>query len=99
MSQLLGGRLIIHKIKIESGSHVFKLGGGHVMSIYDGCLDLGIRVVDTRHEQTASHAADGWSRVTGEPGVAIVTAGPGLTNAVTGVASAWRANIPMLIIG
>src|SRR2546425_3909043 len=46
-------------------------------SIYDGCLDEGIRVIDTRHEQTAGHAADGWARVTGQPGVAIVTAGPG----------------------
>ncbi len=69
------------------------------MSIYDGCLDEGIGVVDVRHEQTAAHAADGWARVTGQPGVAIVTAGPGLTDAVTGVATAWRANIPMVIIG
>ena len=99
MSQLHGGRIVARALKTEGVSHVFTLCGGHVMSIYDGCLDLGIRVVDTRHEQTASHAADGWSRVTGEPGVAIVTAGPGLTDAVTGVASAWRANIPMLIIG
>ncbi len=99
MSQLHGGRIVARALKAEGVSHVFTLCGGHVMSIYDGCLDHGIRVVDTRHEQTASHAADGWSRVTGEPGVAIVTAGPGLTDAVTGVASAWRANIPMLIIG
>jgi acetolactate synthase-1/2/3 large subunit len=69
------------------------------MSIYDGCLDEGIGVIDVRHEQSAAHAADGWARVTGQPGVAIVTAGPGLTDAVTGVATAWRANIPMIIIG
>jgi acetolactate synthase-1/2/3 large subunit len=69
------------------------------MSIYDGCLDEGIAVVDVRHEQSAAHAADGWARVTGNPGVAIVTAGPGLTDAVTGVATAWRANIPMVCIG
>ncbi len=69
------------------------------MPIYDGCVDEGIRVIDVRHEQTAAHAADGWARVTGRPGVAVVTAGPGLTDAVTGVASAHRANIPMLIIG
>jgi hypothetical protein len=56
-------------------------------------------VIDVRHEQTAAHAADGWARVTGRPGVAVVTAGPGLTDAVTGVASAHRANVPMIIIG
>jgi acetolactate synthase-1/2/3 large subunit len=56
-------------------------------------------VIDVRHEQSAAHAADGWARVTGEPGVAVVTAGPGLTDAVTGVATAWRANIPMIVIG
>ncbi len=99
MSQLHGGRIVARALKNEGVTHVFTLCGGHVMPIYDGCLDHGIRVVDTRHEQTAAHAADGWSRVTGKPGVAIVTAGPGLTDAVTGVASAWRANIPMIIFG
>jgi len=99
MSQLHGGRIVARALKNEGVSHVFTLCGGHVMAIYDGCLDQGIRVVDTRHEQSAAHAADGWARVTGHPGVAIVTAGPGLTDAVTGVASAWRANVPMLIIG
>src|SRR3989442_3565373 len=69
------------------------------MSIYEGCLDEGMGIVDVRHEQSAAHAADGWARVTGQPGVAIVTAGPGLTDAVTGVATAWRANIPMVVIG
>ncbi len=88
MSQLHGGRIVAKALKNEGVSHVFTLCGGHVMPIYDGCLDDGIRVIDVRHEQTAAHAADGWARVTGEPGVAIVTAGPGLTDAVTGVASA-----------
>ncbi len=99
MSQLHGGRIVARALKAEGVTHVFTLCGGHVMPIYDGCLDVGIRVVDTRHEQTAAHAADGWARVTGQPGVAVVTAGPGLTDAVTGVASAWRANIPMLVFG
>jgi acetolactate synthase-1/2/3 large subunit len=99
MEKLHGGRIVARALKAEGVSHVFTLCGGHVMPIYDGCLDVGIRVVDTRHEQTAAHAADGWARVTGKPGVAIVTAGPGLTDAVTGVASAWRANIPMICFG
>jgi len=90
---------VARALRAEGVPFVFTLCGGHVMSIYDGCLDEGIGVIDVRHEQTAGHAADGWARVTGRPGVAIVTAGPGLTDAVTAVATAWRANIPMVIIG
>src|SRR5439155_1682545 len=97
--QIHGGRVVARALKREGVPYVFTLCGGHVMSIYDGCLDEGIGVIDVRHEQSAAHAADGWARVTGRPGVAIVTAGPGLTDAVTGVATAWRANIPMLVIG
>ena len=94
-----GGRVVAQALRREGVKYVFTLCGGHVMSIYDGCLDEGIGIIDVRHEQSAAHAADGWARVTGEPGVAIVTAGPGLTDAVTGVATAWRANIPIVVIG
>src|SRR5580765_7553629 len=94
-----GGHLVARALKSEGVDTIFTLCGGHIIDIYDGCLDEGIRIVDVRHEQTAAHAADGYARQTGKPGVAVVTAGPGLTDAVTGVASAWRANIPMLIIG
>src|SRR3989442_2328339 len=97
--QVHGGRVVARALKREGVSFVFTLCGGHVMSIYDGCLDEGIGIVDVRHEQSAAHAADGWARVTGQRGVAIVTAGPGLTDAVTGVATAWRANVPMVVIG
>src|SRR3989442_7714540 len=97
--QVHGGRVVARALKREGVSFGFTLCGGHVMSIYEGCLDEGIGIVDVRHEQSAAHAADGWARVTGQPGVAIVTAGPGLTDAVTGVATAWRANIPMVVIG
>jgi len=99
MSTIHGGRVVAKALKAENVPFVFTLCGGHVMPIYDGCIDEGIGVIDVRHEQTAAHAADGWARVTGRPGVAIVTAGPGLTDAVTGVASAHRANIPMILIG
>ncbi|MBI1816964.1 MAG: acetolactate synthase [Deltaproteobacteria bacterium] len=99
MSSMHGGRVVAKALKAEGVSFVFTLCGGHVMPIYDGCIDEGIGVIDVRHEQTAAHAADGWARVTGQPGVAIVTAGPGLTDAVTGVASAHRANVPMLLFG
>ena len=99
MGYIHGGRVVARALRAENVPFVFTLCGGHVMSIYDGCIDEGIRVIDVRHEQTAGHAADGWARVTGQPGVAIVTAGPGLTDAVTAVASAHRANVPMVIIG
>lgn len=99
MATVHGGRLVARALRSEQVSFIFTLCGGHVMPIYDGCIDEGIGVIDVRHEQTAAHAADGWARVTGRPGVAVVTAGPGLTDAVTGVASAHRANVPMIIIG
>jgi acetolactate synthase-1/2/3 large subunit len=99
MGTVHGGRLVARALRAEQVPFIFTLCGGHVMPIYDGCLDEGIGVIDVRHEQTAAHAADGWARVTGRPGVAVVTAGPGLTDAVTGVASAHRANIPMIIMG
>ncbi|RJO66908.1 MAG: acetolactate synthase [Myxococcales bacterium] len=99
MELLHGGQVVAKALKKEGVSHLFTLCGGHIQAIYDGCLSEGIRVVDTRHEQTAVHAADGWARVTGQPGVAAVTAGPGVTNAVTAIASAYRAQAPMVVIG
>ncbi|HEY3368778.1 MAG TPA: thiamine pyrophosphate-binding protein [Symbiobacteriaceae bacterium] len=94
-----GGALVAAALKREGTEVVFTLCGGHVMAIYDGCIDESIRVVDVRHEATAAFAADGWSRLTGKPGVAVVTAGPGVTNAVTAVANAFRAESPAVIIG
>jgi acetolactate synthase-1/2/3 large subunit len=99
MGYIHGGKVVAKALKNEGVSHLFTLCGGHIQSIYDGCVDEGIRVVDTRHEQTAAHAADGWARITGQPGVCAVTAGPGVTDAVTGVANAYRAQVPMVIIG
>ncbi|MDH5522275.1 MAG: thiamine pyrophosphate-binding protein, partial [Acidimicrobiia bacterium] len=95
-----GGRLAARALKAAGVECVFTLSGGHVMGIYDGCLDEGIKVVDVRHEQAAVHAADAWARLNpGRVGVAILTAGPGVTDGVTGVANAWRANSPILVIG
>jgi acetolactate synthase-1/2/3 large subunit len=86
-------------LKAEGVEAIFTLCGGHIIDIYDGCFDEGIRIIDVRHEQAAAHAADAWTRVTGKPGVAVVTAGPGTTDTVTGVANAFRAQTPMLVIG
>src|SRR4029078_10314320 len=92
-----GGLLAAKALKAAGVECVFTLSGGHVMAIYDGCLDEGIKVVDARHEQAAVHAADAWARLhPGKVGVAILTAGPGVTDGVTGVANAWRANSPTL---
>lgn len=100
MTTTHGGRLVAMALKAAGVECVFTLSGGHVMAIYDGCLDEGIKVVDVRHEQAAVHAADAWARLNpGVPGVAILTAGPGVTDGVTGVANAWRANSPILVIG
>lgn len=94
-----GGHLVARALRAEGIDTIFTLCGGHIVDIYDGCLDEGIRIVDVRHEQVAAHAADGYARVTGRPGCAVVTAGPGTTDAVTGVANALRAESPMLLIG
>ena len=94
-----GGHLVAKALKAEGVDTIFTLCGGHIIDIYDGCVDEGIAVVDVRHEQVAAHAADGYARITGKPGCAVVTAGPGTTDAVTGVANAFRAESPMLLIG
>ncbi|MEZ4259010.1 MAG: thiamine pyrophosphate-binding protein [Polyangiaceae bacterium] len=99
MAMVHGGRLVAQALKRHGTTHLFTLCGGHIQAIYDGCIDEGIRVVDTRHEQTAGHAADGWARVTGIPGVCAVTAGPGVTDVVTAVANAQRAQVPLVCIG
>ncbi|MGH2724115.1 MAG: thiamine pyrophosphate-binding protein [Actinomycetota bacterium] len=94
-----GGHLLAKALRGEGVEHLFTLSGGHIAPIYDGCVDEGIRIVDFRHEQAAAHAADGWARVTGRPGVAAVTAGPGVTDAVTGIANGFYADSPFLVIG
>jgi len=94
-----GGHLVAKALKNEGVDTVFTLCGGHIIDIYDGCLDEGIRIVDVRHEQTAAHAADGYARQTGKLGCVVTTAGPGCTNAMTGIATAFRSESPILHIG
>jgi acetolactate synthase I/II/III large subunit len=95
-----GGQLAARALKQAGVECIFTLSGGHVMAIYDGCIDEGIKIIDVRHEQAAVHAADAWSRLNpGKVGCAVLTAGPGVTDGVTGVANAWRANSPILVIG
>jgi len=95
-----GGKLAARALKQAGVEVLFTLPGGHIMPLYDGCLDEGIRIIDVRHEQAATHAADAWARCNpGQIGVAAITAGPGVTDGVTGIANAWRANSPILVFG
>src|SRR3954449_9354662 len=94
-----GGRLVSATLKAHGVSHLFTLSGGHLFSIYDGCKHDGIAIVDTRHEQTAAFAAEGWAKATRQPGVAALTAGPGVTNGMSAMASAQQNGTPMLVLG
>ena len=97
--KITGGHLVAKALKIEGVDTIFTLCGGHIIDIYDGCIDEGIRIIDVRHEQVAAHAADGYARQTLKTGCVVTTAGPGCTNAVTGIANAFRAESPVLHIG
>lgn len=94
-----GGDLIAEALKAHGVRFVFTLCGGHISPILVGCKQRDIRVVDVRHEATAVFAADAVSRLTGVPGVAVVTAGPGATNAVTAVKNAQLAQSPLVLLG
>lgn len=99
MAQVDGGKILVKVLRAAGVERVFTLHGGHLDAIYQAAMDAGLALVDTRHEQAAGHAADGWARTTGQVGVAIVTAGPGVTDVTTAVANAWLDCIPVLFIG
>ena len=94
-----GGRLIARRLKAHGVSKLFTLSGGHLFSIYDGCREEGIDIVDVRHESTAAFAAEGWAKVTRETGVCALTAGPGVTNGMSAMASAQANHSPMVVLG
>jgi acetolactate synthase-1/2/3 large subunit len=94
-----GGRLAARAIAAAGVDRVFTLSGGHVMPIYEGSRHEGVRIVDVRHEQSAAHAAEAWGRVRRAAGVALVTAGPGVTGTVTAVANCFAAQTPLVVIG
>jgi acetolactate synthase I/II/III large subunit len=94
-----GGRLIARRLKAHGVTRLFTLSGGHLFSIYDGCREEGIEIVDVRHEQTAAFAAEGWAKVTRQVGVCALTAGPGVTNGMSAIASAQANHTPMLVLG
>jgi acetolactate synthase-1/2/3 large subunit len=96
---LHGGRLIARRLRAHGVTKLFTLSGGHLFSIYDGCREEGIEIIDTRHEQTAAFAAEGWAKVTRTVGVAALTAGPGVTNGMSALGSASENHSPMLVLG
>jgi acetolactate synthase I/II/III large subunit len=93
-----GGEMIIRCLEREGVTHVFGLSGGAAMPIFDALYDSKIKLILTRHEQGATHMADGWSRATGGVGVALVTSGPGATNTVTGLLTALMDSVPMIVL-
>jgi len=99
MATSSGAQLLARMLKAEGVRHVFTLCGLHIAPIYAACVEEGIAIVDTRHEQAAAHAADAYARLTRGVGVVTVTAGPGVTDALTGVANAFAAASPVLLLG
>jgi acetolactate synthase-1/2/3 large subunit len=97
--ELTGAEIVIQSLKAEGVEHVFGYPGGAVLHIYDAFYKQDdVQHILVRHEQGATHAADGYARSTGKPGVVLVTSGPGATNAVTGIATAYMDSIPMVVI-
>jgi acetolactate synthase I/II/III large subunit len=98
-TQVHGGRIVAQRLAAHGVSKLFTLSGGHLFSIYDGCRDEGIDLVDVRHEQAAAFAAEGWAKATRTPGVCALTAGPGVTNGMSAMASALMNSSPMVVLG
>ncbi|MFW5451382.1 MAG: acetolactate synthase 3 large subunit [Methylophagaceae bacterium] len=97
--ELSGGEILIRSLKDEGVEYLFGYPGGAVLHIYDAIYQQDdVKHILVRHEQAATHAADGYARSTGKPGVVLVTSGPGATNAVTGIATAYMDSIPMVVI-
>lgn len=99
MGTIYGGHVVAKYLKeVEGVSTVFSLAGGHIDRIYDGFPEYGVKIIDVRHEQAAAMMAHAWSIYSGHPGVCLVTAGPGFTNALTGIVNASLDNVPLIVI-
>src|SRR6187200_1187690 len=94
-----GGRLLARALASRGVSKLFTLSGGHLFSVYEGCKTEEIDVVDTRHEQSAGFAAIGWAKATRQPGVCALTAGCGVTNGMSAIATAQADGVPLMAIG
>ncbi len=98
MTEMTGAEAIIEALTREKVTHIFGISGGAVLPIYDVLYDATIRNILVRHEQCAGHMADGYARVSGQPGVCVATSGPGATNLVTGIANAYMDSSPVVAI-
>ncbi|MBW2473191.1 MAG: biosynthetic-type acetolactate synthase large subunit [Deltaproteobacteria bacterium] len=96
--KLTGSKILLECLLQEGVDTIFGYPGGTVINIYDDLMDSPVKHILTRHEQAAVHAADGYARATGKVGVAIATSGPGATNTITGIATAYMDSIPMVVI-
>src|SRR5437588_6960037 len=94
-----GGELLVSTLAGYGVEEIFTLSGGHIFSIYDGIVKAGWRIVDVRHEQTATFAAEGMAKLTRRPGVAVLTAGPGITNGVSAMTTAHFNGSPLVVLG
>lgn len=95
---MLGSQLVIRALRRRGVTTIFSVSGNQIMPLYDACIDAGIRIIHVRHEAAAVFMADGWAQVTGEIGVAMLTAGPGFTNGIAPLYSAAQAESPVLLI-
>ena len=93
------GKLSAEVLSAHGIDSIFTLSGGHIFPLFDGCMDKKIRLVDVRHEQTAVFAAEASAKVTRQVGVAALTAGPGVTNGVSAMTSAYFSGSPVCVIG
>lgn len=99
MTKISGAEIVIEALKREGVKHIFGYPGGVILNIFDYLYqDKEIQLILTRHEQGAVHAADGYARSTGKPGVVLVTSGPGATNTVTGIATAYMDSVPLIVL-
>jgi len=98
MEKVIGGQLAAEALIDKGVEYIFTLSGGHITPIYQFLENTKVRLFATRHEQAAVFMAEAWARMTRKPAVAMVTAGPGFTNALTGIASARLANAPVILI-
>src|SRR3954465_3875468 len=97
-SPLRGADLLARSVAAAGARHLFALSGNHVMPVFDAALDAGLRLIHVRHEAAAVHMADAWGRLTGEPGVALVTGGQGHSNAVAALYNALASESPLLLL-
>src|SRR5512147_3083993 len=93
-----GAEKLVQCLEREGVEYIFGLSGGAAIPIFDALVDSKIKLILTRHEQGASHMADGYARSTGRPGVVLVTSGPGATNTVTGLLTALMDSVPMIVL-